>query len=90
MFDATALIHWLDNKYARHREIEDFHAARLIEQLKSDRERVDWIMPIISGDDEDEPNLRTFLVGLALVKGLRGREAIDDAMKERNKYPVCK
>ena len=47
----------------------------------TDTQRLDWLMPVISGDDNQLATQRTIALGLMLLNGLEGRAAIDKAME---------
>lgn len=57
------------------REIERAEAA------EKDARRLDWIMPILGGDDTKEADRRALALAAQLVNGLSGRDMIDAAMK---------
>jgi hypothetical protein len=67
--------HWVKRSFARRLERE--LAAAL-----ADAKRLDFVLPIICGSNDYEANKRTTLLGYALMRGLNGRDAIDDAMRE--------
>lgn len=46
----------------------------------TDTTRLDWVIPVISGSDTPDANVRTLQLGRALMRGKEGREAIDAAM----------
>lgn len=47
--------------------------------ISEDTHRLEWLLPILNGEDDDEANRRTAMLGLALTQGLAGRAAIDKA-----------
>lgn len=55
--------------------------AQRLAELEQDKKRLEWVMPIISGDDTPDANSRTFKIAAALTLGLEGRACIDGAMK---------
>lgn len=44
-----------------------------------DAARLDWLLPIVGGDDSADVNARTLALGLQIMAGRTGREAIDAA-----------
>lgn len=50
-------------------------------ELQLDKERLDWVLPIITGEDDDTANNRTVVLAACLMGGLTGRDAIDAARK---------
>ena len=47
----------------------------------TDTQRLDWLMPVVSGEDGQVATQRTIALGLMLLSGLEGRAAIDKAME---------
>lgn len=47
----------------------------------TDTQRLDWLLPIVSGEDNQISTQRTIALALMLVNGLEGRPAIDKAME---------
>lgn len=58
------------------------HEGR-IDRLTAERERLQWVLPVVTGADDDVANGRTAALMMAFGRGLDGIEAIDYAMKER-------
>ncbi len=52
------------------------------EALRKDAARLEWVLPIVTGEDDAVTNERTLRVGTILYSGLTGRAAIDEAMKK--------
>lgn len=50
-----------------------------VEEALQDRERFDWIRPIIEGDDDAVANHRTAALADGIAAGLRGRALVDFA-----------
>lgn len=44
-----------------------------------DKERLDWVMPIVDGTDDHVATRRTLALARCLMRGLSGRELIDAA-----------
>lgn len=70
--------------------LRDFHgntpweqaqaAVARITELEADVTRFAWVLPIVSGDDDETGDTRSAALCLALLQGLTGRAAIDAAM----------
>lgn len=50
-------------------------------ELRQDKARLEWILPIVTGVDSDEVDRKAMAVARALFAGLDGRAAIDKAME---------
>lgn len=50
-----------------------------VEEALHDRERLEWLLPVISGNDDDLANERTARLATGIVRGLQGRELVDFA-----------
>ncbi len=57
-----------------------FTAEELV-KLRQDKDRLEWILPIVTGVDSDNADWKTMAIAEALMAGLDGRDAIDRAMK---------
>jgi hypothetical protein len=57
-------------------------AADRLARMREDVARLEWLLPVIGGDDTPIANARTLALGKALMNKLDGREAIDAARKE--------
>lgn len=54
--------------------------SALVDKLASDRACIDFLLPVVCGEDCIQADLRTLAIGNAIMKGKSGREAIDLAM----------
>jgi hypothetical protein len=82
------------SKDERHKNVEETRSwcwqykllamdlERELAAAQADAQRLDFVLPIICGSNDYEANKRTTLLGYALMRGLNGRDAIDDAMRE--------
>ncbi len=52
-----------------------------VEEALRDKDRLAWLLPVISGDDEHVANQRTRALAAGLVLGLQGIALVDHAMK---------
>lgn len=60
--------------------VESLWKARMkIAELEA---RQEWMLPILSGSDDDIANKRTLALAASLMKGLDGVAAIDDARSQ--------
>lgn len=50
-------------------------------EVTTDSQRVDWLLPVITGEESFTANQRTTILGACLMAGLDGRMAIDRAME---------
>ena len=57
-----------------------FTAEELV-KLRQDKDRLDWILPIVTGVDSDNADWKAMAIAEALMAGLDGLDAIDRAMK---------
>lgn len=57
-----------------------FTAEELV-KLRQDKDRLEWILPVVTGVDSDNADRKSMAIASALMAGLDGREAIDRAMK---------
>ncbi|MNK75245.1 hypothetical protein D3C87_947820 [compost metagenome] len=76
-----ALLSWLNH-------LLDLALATEVEKNASqpapgptDTQLLDWVIPVISGEDTPDANVRTLQIGRKLMAGLSGRDAIAAAMK---------
>jgi len=62
--------------------IIDLHiiAGKLPPGPTTETERLDWLLPIITGVNTPEIDKRTAAIGACLIAGLDGRDALDRAM----------
>lgn len=60
-------------------EAGDFVRFADVEEALQDRERFDWLRPIIEGDDDAAANRRTVALALGITGGLKGRALVDFA-----------
>lgn len=51
-----------------------------VEPVLRDQQRLDWVLPIVSGSDEATANRRTLALAIELISGKQDRELIDAAM----------
>jgi hypothetical protein len=51
-----------------------------VDEANTDTKRLDWIIPVVSGEDTPLADNRTALLLNAVIKKLSGRDAIDAAM----------
>lgn len=65
----------LDHAEPRFADVEQV----LISRDPADTDRLDWVLPIVSGDDDAVANRRTAALAAGLVRGLSGRELVDFA-----------
>ena len=55
------------------------------EALRKDAERLDWLLPVVTGSDSAIANKRTIILAQCLMSGKDGVEAVDAAIaKERS------
>ena len=54
-----------------------------IAALREDAERLEWALPILSGDDTPEATARALKLACAVLMQLSGRAAIDSARKAK-------
>jgi hypothetical protein len=47
----------------------------------TDAQRLDWVLPIVEGDDTPEANLRTQALAASIMLGKTGRDMLDFAME---------
>jgi hypothetical protein len=57
-------------------------AADRLARMREDVARLEWVLPMLTGEDNPIADARTRAMGLALIRKLNGREAIDAARKE--------
>ena len=57
-----------------------FTAEELV-KLRQDKDRLEWILPIVTGVDSDNADCKAMAIAAALMAGLDGRAAIDRAME---------
>src|SRR5574337_513794 len=55
--------------------------AEELVKLRQDKDRLEWILPIVTGVDSDNADWKAMAIAAALMAGLDGRAAIDRAMK---------
>ncbi len=55
---------------------------KAVEALAADAARFAWVLPILSGDDDDLANTRALSLATQFLYGTSTRNAIDAAMKE--------
>ena len=65
-------------------DIREARAALLkaVEALEKDAARFAWVLPILSGGDDDLANTRALSLATQFLYGTSTRNAIDAAMKE--------
>ena len=70
--------------YALYRPTLDARAAlfKAVEALEKDAARFAWVLPILSGGDDDLANTRALSLATQFLYGTSTRNAIDAAMKE--------
>lgn len=56
---------------------------RELAEASKDAARFQWILPILTGDDDGQANVKTMKLAGALMVGLDGIAAVDAAMKEQ-------
>ncbi len=56
------------------------YLASNIEGLMADKDRLEWALPILTGDDSRETSAKAIHLGGALMLNKSGREAIDAAI----------
>jgi len=54
---------------------------RQLSELREDKKRLDWVMPVLDGDVSPDAYKRVFALAQAIADGLEGRACIDRAMK---------
>ncbi len=59
--------------------------AQRLAELEQDKKRLEYVMPIISGDDTPDANHRTHKIAAALTLGMEGRACIDGAMRKSDR-----
>ncbi len=47
----------------------------------TDSQRVEWLLPVVTGEESFTANQRTAILGACLMAGLDGRKALDRAME---------
>ena len=76
-----AALVWLAD--SRQRATEDARQLALVKEevakLRADAERLEWVLPMVVGDDSDETTAKTIRLVGALMLGNDGRAAIDKA-----------
>ncbi len=92
----TRLDEWVDTGLPGYRgalltelnRLLDFALAQEVEKNANqpapgptDTQRLDWLIPVITGEDTPETNVRTLQIGRQILRGKSGRDAIDGAMK---------
>ena len=48
----------------------------------TDRKRLEWLLPVIGGEDDGVANARAATLALGITRGLEGITLVDFAMKE--------
>lgn len=52
------------------------------DKIGRDAARYQWLMPVVTGEDDVETLRKSLALAGAIVRGLTGDEAVDAAMKE--------
>ena len=84
---ATVLESYLMNADAYETQLSTYDESRAallkaVEALEKDAARFAWVLPILSGDDDDLANTRALSLATQFLYGTSTRNAIDAAMKE--------